>query len=262
MKRIHFIVPLMILLSACGVQKGNVESELPFAKVYTAIWMQRAAEYEALCYQAFNGAKLYLDQTLALAEEGGLPLAIVTDIDETVLDNSPNAVHQGLRGELFDSEEWTRWCAMAEADTIPGALSFLRYAAEEGVEIFYITNRNERERQGTLANLQKYDFPFADDDHLLLKSETSNKDARREQVLKEYDVIIYIGDQLTDFPGYYHASESQRSVKAREDKGQFGGMYILLPNPNYGEWETALFEGHRLTPQQQVDVIKREAKGY
>lgn len=262
MKKVFWILPLLALLTSCGVQKASLVNELPFAKVYTATWMQRSAEYEALCYQAFNGAKLYLDQTLALAQDGDKPLAIVTDIDETVLDNSPNAVRQGLRGELYDPEEWTRWCALALADTVPGAPSFLKYAAGEGVEIFYVSNRRENERQGTLKNLEKYDFPFADDEHLLLRGDTSNKDLRREQILRDFDVVIYIGDQLTDFPGYNGATEADRSDIVREDIRNFGAMYIILPNPNYGEWETALFKGKRLTPQEQIEIIKREAKSY
>lgn len=256
------LTPLLLLLCGCGTQKRVVESELPFAKIYTAAWMQRSAEYEALCYQAFNGARLYLDQALAMSQEGDKPLAIITDIDETILDNSPNAVHQGLKGELFDPAEWTEWCAMAVADTVPGAPAFLKYAASEGVEIFYITNRNFNEREGTLLNLQKYDFPFADNDHLLLKGDTSNKDLRREQVLRDFDVVIYMGDQLTDFPGYNALNEKQRSKVACDDMSNFGTIYIVLPNPNYGEWETALFEGRRLDPKAQVEVIKKRAKGY
>lgn len=259
---ITILSPMLLLLSSCGAQRGVAEKELAFAKVYTAAWMQRSAEYEALCYQAFNGARLYLDQALALSQEGDKPLAIITDIDETVLDNSPNAVHQGLKGEFFDPAEWTRWCDMAVADTVPGAPAFLKYAAGEGVEIFYITNRKNEEREGTLRNLQRYDFPFADNDHLLLKGDTSNKDLRREQVLKDFDVVIYMGDQLTDFPGYKTKSEEQRSKVARDDMGNFGTIYIVLPNPNYGEWEGALFEGRRLDPKAQVEVIKRRAKKY
>ena len=224
----------MLLLCGCGAQKRVVESELPFAKIYTAAWMQRSAEYEALCYQAFNGARLYLDQALALSQKGDKPLAIITDIDETILDNSPNAVHQGLKGELFDSAEWTKWCTMAVADTVPGAPGFLKYAANEGVEIFYITNRNFNEQEGTLLNLQKYDFPFADNDHLLLKGDTSNKDLRREQVLKDFDVVVYVGDQLTDFPGYNALNEKdvykRQSSRCPTQRPSAAIRSILIPS--------------------------------
>lgn len=262
MKKYFLLLPLLLLLPSCGSLRGAVSSEMPFAKVYTATWMQRSAEYDALCFQAFNSARLYLNQSLALVQEDSKPLAIVTDVDETILDNSPNAVYQGKRGELFDSAEWTKWVNRIEADTIPGALSFLQYAADNGVEVFYITNRNEHERQGTLLNLQKFGFPNADDAHLLLKSSSSNKDERRAQVMEQYEVIIYMGDQLTDFPGYYKASESERNLKAQTDAAYFGGRYIVLPNPNYGEWESALSGYQRLDKKRQAELIKEKAKGY
>ncbi len=262
MKKSILLFPLLLFLTSCGTQRGVSSHELPFAKVYTATWMQRSAEYEALCYQAFNSARLHLDQSLSLVQEDSKPLAIVTDIDETILDNTPNAVYQGERGELFDPSEWTKWVNRVEADTIPGALSFLQYAAGHGVKVFYITNRNEQERRGTLLNLQKFGFPNADDAHLLLKSGTSNKDERRAKVMEEYEIIIYMGDQLTDFPGYYKASEVDRSAMAQRDAGAFGGMYIVLPNPNYGEWESALSGYQRLDKKQQSELIKKKAKSY
>lgn len=256
------LLSLLLPLSSCVSSKKVQTNELPFAKVYTAAWMQRSAEYEALCYQAFNGARFYLQQSLELQQEDSKPLAIVTDIDETVLDNSPNAVHLGLQGKLFEPDAWTQWCDMAAADTVPGALMFLKEASAAGVEIFYISNRKEREREGTLRNLQNFGFPNADNRHLILKSDTSNKDERRAKVLEEYEVIIYMGDQLTDFPGYNHMSEVERSAQAIVDTPYFGGHFILLPNPNYGEWESALFNFRRLSPEEQTQVIKSTAKGY
>ncbi len=258
----YIFIPFLLLLFGCRSTQNTVQRDLPFAKVYTATWMQRSAEYEALCYQAFNGAKSYLYQSIEAHAEEDKPLAIITDIDETVLDNSPNAVHQGLKGELFDAQEWTRWCAMAVADTVPGAVAFLREAAENGIEIFYVSNRIEAEREGTLLNLQKYDFPNADDDHLLLKTSTSSKDERRAKILETHDVIIYMGDQLTDFPGYGKDPETIRSDKAIQDMNQFGGRFILLPNPNYGEWESALSDYKRLNPSEQAELIKSKAKNY
>lgn len=257
-----FLLSILLPLSSCVSTKSVQTTELSFAKVYTAAWMQRSAEYEALCYQAFNGARQYLQQSLELRQENDKPLAIITDIDETVLDNSPNAVYLGLQGKLFDSEAWTKWCAMAAADTVPGALAFLKEAANAGVEIFYVSNRKEIERDGTLRNLQKFGFPNADNQHLVLRSNTGNKDERRAKILEVYHVIIYMGDQLTDFPGYNNFSETERSTQAIVDTPYLGGHFILLPNPNYGEWEKALFQYRRLTPEEQTKVIKSVAKGY
>jgi len=60
------------------------------------LYMQKAGEYRALCYQAFNIARLRLDADFDKKNLKKLPKAmrkmpraIMVDIDETVLDNSP-----------------------------------------------------------------------------------------------------------------------------------------------------------------------------
>ena len=62
---------------------------------------------------------------------------------------------------------------MANADTLPGALSFLKYASSRGLEIFYVTNRTEKERNVTLKNLQKFNFPNSDNAHLFPSQSSS-----------------------------------------------------------------------------------------
>ncbi|HEY0272452.1 MAG TPA: HAD family acid phosphatase, partial [Chitinophaga sp.] len=119
----------------------------PYGPAWAALWQQRSAEYKALCWQAYQVAALRLDQDLAQPHEK--PLAVVTDIDETVLDNSPNTVHQALQGKGYTQQDWEAWTAKAAADTVPGALTFFRYAAAKGIDIFYISNRSETERAAT-----------------------------------------------------------------------------------------------------------------
>src|ERR1700761_9242142 len=63
-------------------------------KLWASLWQQKAAEYRALCFQAYNIAHLRADQ--AVAKPSKKPMVIITDIDETLLDNSPNAVSQAL----------------------------------------------------------------------------------------------------------------------------------------------------------------------
>ncbi|HNB62877.1 MAG TPA: HAD family acid phosphatase, partial [Saprospiraceae bacterium] len=65
-------------------------------KVYSAVWQQNAGEFKALCYQAYNAARQMVDQEKA--KPHSKPLAIITDVDETILDNSPYAVRQAELG--------------------------------------------------------------------------------------------------------------------------------------------------------------------
>jgi 5'-nucleotidase (lipoprotein e(P4) family) len=227
--------------------------------MYAAFFQQQAAEYRALCYQAFNFARVKVDQW----QPSTRPMAIITDVDETILDNSPYAVHQTMKGTDHTDAEWVKWTAMAQCDTVPGALSFLKYAASKGFEIFYLTNRTEVEKQGTLANLGKFGFPNADEQHLLLKRATS-KEARRTQIQNTHDVVLLLGDNLSDFASLFDRQTTE-GRKANTDKvaDLFGHRFIVLPNTTYGDWESALFrQNYNLTIPQRDSIIRQSLKGY
>ena len=230
-------------------------------KLFTALYQQQAAEYKALCFQSYQLATWRLAD---LSPSNTRPLAIVTDIDETVLDNSAYAVHRGLQGLDYDLKSWMEWTARAEADTICGAPSFLKWASSKGIEIFYITNREEAERVGTLKNLQKFNLPFTDDKHLILKGDRSSKELRRKKVAADYDIVLYIGDNLADFSDMF----DKKPPKARTSNVQlvsslFGSQFIVIPNPVYGDWEGALFNyQYSLTPAQKDSVYRSVLKGH
>lgn len=262
-----FSIRLLIAVSAISVAgcsssrtgtdfKAKDFDPLAYGKILTAAYQQKAAEYKALCYQAYNVAQLRLDEFIT--EETPLPKAIMTDVDETFLDNSPNQVHQSLLGKDFDNVSWHKWTDEASADTMPGALRFFQYAASKGVEIFYVTNRDQEERESTLRNLQKYGFPFADNFHLKLKSATSSKVSRRDSIELNYTIIMQLGDNLNDFDGAFEKrSVSQRGDQADADRSMFGKKYIILPNPSYGEWENALFNYQiNLTPARKDSMLR------
>lgn len=226
-------------------------------KLWASLYQQRAAEYKALCFQAYNIARLRIDE--AVKHKSAKPLAVVTDLDETLLDNSPEDARAAINNQEFDAKAWKRWTAQGIADTVPGGPSFFKYAASKGVKVFYITNRDEDERAGTLKNLQLYHLPFADDAHLILKTTTSSKEARRQEVLKKYNIVLLCGDNLPDFDALYdnHPSEENREATTQKLKKQFGSKYIVLPNPSYGDFENALFKfNYRLTPAQKDSVIR------
>jgi 5'-nucleotidase (lipoprotein e(P4) family) len=130
------------------------------------LWTQSSAEYRAIAYQTFALARLRLDQNLASHEmrkrndirRALQRPAVVVDADETVLDNSRFQAELVLRGLPYDPQAWRAWCQRAEAGAVPGAVDFLTYAARRGVKVFYITNRRQAEKAGTIANLQKLGF--------------------------------------------------------------------------------------------------------
>src|SRR5688500_7470459 len=92
-------------------------------KVLPVLFQQHAAEYRALCYQAFNAASLKIE-TLK-RKHRGLPYAIITDIDETILDNSKHEAQRIKDGTEFTFESWKKWTDRSAATLIPGAAEFL-----------------------------------------------------------------------------------------------------------------------------------------
>ncbi|TWR27352.1 5'-nucleotidase, lipoprotein e(P4) family [Mucilaginibacter pallidiroseus] len=253
-----------LFLAACSSTKpvANTNPSITNGgKLWASIWQQRSAEYKALCYQAYNIAKLRLDE--ALKNPGQKPLAVVTDIDETVLDNSPYDAMRASANLDFDAKTWKAWTAKAEADTVPGAPAFFKYAASKGVTVFYITNRDEDERAATLKNLQKYNLPNADNEHLQLRQTTSSKESRRLQVLKTHNIVLLCGDNLPDFDMLYEnkPAEGKRNDVTVQLREQFGKKFIVLPNPAYGDFESALFNfNYKLTQAQKDSIINSKVK--
>lgn len=228
--------------------------------VMATLWMQTAAEYRGLCYQTFNLAKMLVDKKLA--EGISLkPLAIVVDCDEAIIDNS--AYDAGLIGteNAYSSKTWDLWIQAAEAKAMPGSVEFLNYVYEQGVETFYVTNRPMATGyEGTMKNLQDLGYPNVDEKHVMLKTDTSNKQPRRDMVLEEYDVIFYLGDNCGDFSvDYYHASLEKRNAAAEADKEKFGIEFIVLPNPIYGDWDGAIFEFNYGATLEEKDAYRKNA---
>ncbi len=97
------------VLSLCFVSvflfsfASNKKAEMSYMEAAT-LWMQNAAEVRALTYQAFNAAKLKL--SMELKKKHKRPLAVILDIDETVLDNSPYQARNILEGRTYEDENW------------------------------------------------------------------------------------------------------------------------------------------------------------
>ncbi|HMR92419.1 MAG TPA: 5'-nucleotidase, lipoprotein e(P4) family [Chitinophagaceae bacterium] len=262
--------PVALLLITGCVARQKISSTAPASpsplindgKIWSSLFQQRAAEYKALCLQAFSIARDRVDE--ALEKTYVRPIAIVTDIDETFLDNSPYAVHQALQGKGYDPATWMQWTARGMADTLPGALGFFQYAAKRGIEIFYITNREMQEQEGTLQNLRRFGFPYADAAHLLLRTAESGKEARRQEVMKKYHIFLLLGDNLSDFSDLFDKkNEQDRDAAVMQLQSEFGRRFIILPNFNYGGWEDALFQHRRdWTDQQRDSLVRQAVKGY
>ncbi len=262
MKKIVFIC-LIILLSCSTKQVATTiyvqnPSLVVNGKLFATVFQQKSAEYRALCFQAYNIARYRLDNYKPVTNK---PKAIITDIDETLLDNSPYAAQQIQKGKDYEPLSWNEWTAKGMADTMPGSVSFLKYAASKGVSIFYITNRDEKERTGTLKNLRLFNMPNADTNHIMLRKNVSSKEPRRQKVNATHEIVMMLGDNLADFSILFDKKPADERLRNTNfSASDFGNRFIVLPNPVYGDWESVLYNYNKYTLVQKDSVMRSVLK--
>ncbi len=259
MKHIFFPV---FLLSVIVVKAQNVVPETEL-KIYPVLWQQQAAEYRALCYQAFNIASLRLKE-IPKKKFKKEKTAIITDLDETILDNSYSEAQLIKDRKEHTNQSWKEWINKSAATAVPGAVDFLQAAKQKGITIFYISNRDTSEIKSTLLNLQKLQLPDADTGHMLFLSNTSSKEARRQIVMGKYNVVMLLGDNLNDFTQAFERKPvDERKTEVDKVREEWGKRFIVLPNSTYGEWENAIYDYERnLTPEQKEKKRIEKLKGY
>ena len=224
------------------------------------LWMQKAGEYRALAYQAFNLARWQLDADLDKKNVKKLPKieqkkqrSLMVDIDETVLDNSPAQASDIKNRKAFALKDWYAWGEMRKAKAIPGAVDFLNYATSKGVKVFFVSNRDATQKQATMDNLKNVGFKDVTDDNVLLRTAESSKEARRQIILQKYRIVFFMGDNLDDHSNVFERkSVADRFGEVDKAKDMFGKRYIVLPNAMYGTWESAIYDYKSLTDTEKV----------
>lgn len=252
----------------------------------SVLWSQSSAEYRALVLQAFGQARRTLElakadpsfSALPAAEQSPLPadapIAIITDIDETVLDSSAfNAdliqnpidprISPADAARRFD-ERWNAWVAQREALPMPGAAEFLGAAKEAGVTIFYVTNRKDPEKRETCNNLIQAKLPLTDCATQVLtrndaEGRPKEKGSRRKMVGKTHRVVLLLGDNLGDFADGIYTAPEQRAQIVADRSAWWGERWIIFPNPMYGSWEEVISNVERdaVSPTFGVEQERR-----
>lgn len=230
-------------------------------------WVMSAAEFDALCLQAYRAASDFLQPALndkswsALpdqvdAEE--LPPAIILDVDETAVSN---AAFQATFEPPFTNSKLDAWNEAGKARAIPGLVDFARLAREAGVELFFVTNRPCEKKAGTDAACPQEAVTVqdlieagieTDADHVMLANERPEWDrekvVRRNLIGETHRVIMLVGDDLSDFipcarssprkPCTERATNESRDVATYEYSKYWGAGWFVLPNPMHGSWTT------------------------
>ena len=230
------------------------------------LWMQTAAEYKASAIQAYRLAQLQLDAALAdpswtaateqTAASG--PPAVVLDLDETVLDNSAFEARLAADGAPYTEDAWNRWAEERKAGVVPGALEFLRYAVSRGVTPFYVTNRDHRVEAATRDVLARLGVPLSTDRDVVLARhengwDASDKSSRRQAIAATHRILLLVGDNFEDFVSGTRASVAARDALVQKYDAFWGRKWIVLPNPTYGSWETAITFG--MTQPSEADTL-------
>lgn len=252
----------LAMMSACTAGTGSGSG--PDRAV---LWVRDAAEYDALAMQAYNAAgddlpRLIADKSwTALPGQknyGQLPPAIIVDVDETL---TSGVAFQETFVPPFENSAFDDWGIGNTARAIPGAAAFAKLARDQGVELFFVTNRPCEEKADvtdacpqeatTVQDLIEAGIP-ADAEHVMLANEQADWDrekfTRRSVVAQNYRIIMVIGDDLSDFipcvrkkiyaPCTDGATVAGRKRQAELYSSYWGAGWYVLPNPMHGSWTT------------------------
>lgn len=271
------------------VAVAQTPAPLPSDLLNATLWQQRAHEYEATTRSLYRAALDRLRaqisscspallsgcETAAIEQRGitpaqlaALPPAVILDLDETALDNSPFEASLQVSGEDFTEKRWAEWIAASahEAATaapryrlaVPGAAEFTVEAAKLGVTVFYVSNRacasgvpmascDALKQTKAVMQRQVPAFARAADDsayHLAVIGQSSDKTSRRQAIALTHRIVMLIGDDLGDFVGSALRDAIRKGSAAAADSDfaqrQWGRGWFMLPNAMYGSWERFL----------------------
>lgn len=259
---ITLVVGLMVGLglgstgTAVWGQREAAPSPNPQERTLDAnLFVQTSAEYVACCLQTYAWAGERLRQRLVALPPSERPPAVILDLDETVLDNAGFQSFLDREGKSYEQSLWNRWEREFPTETrlVPGAKAFIEEAERAGVTVVYISNRTDRE--ATVAALRHNGLSVEGiADRLLLRTDSSDKTARRRAIEERYRVLLLVGDNLRDFSETFvtpklqpeadfdtrQAAIAARRTTVERQAYRFGTDWFILPNPVYGEWQVPL----------------------
>jgi 5'-nucleotidase (lipoprotein e(P4) family) len=246
-------------------------------------WAQTALEHDLVYLETYRDAQAQLLTALKdkdwdalpkgdrIAPYKGLKPAVILDIDETVLDNSPYQARLVRSGGQYNDADWAAWCKEERARALPGAVAFTQFAAKHGIAVIYISNRSQDLDTATIDNLRKVGFPVSGPDAFLglgtvlpgCEQVGTEKSCRRQLVSKHYRVLMQFGDQLGDFVSVLPNTDAGRAQAMAPYMNWIGTRWFALPNPTYGSWEPALFNNAWSTPRdqrrrQKIDALRTD----
>jgi 5'-nucleotidase (lipoprotein e(P4) family) len=255
-----FVISVLISCKTKS-EKINPAAESQDPLLLSVLWYQRSAEMQSLYYLGYNIAKSSLSERLKKSDNKK-PKAVIMDIDETVLDNSPVEAFQVINNVPFSDSLWERWVSLCAAEPLPGAIEFARFAESSGVEIFYVSNRSAANSLGaSIKNLSIKGFPFADSIHVVLKTGESSKEKRRLAIAGKYEILLLMGDNLGDLDIVFETRGDDLGFAALSNNvDEFGSKFIVFPNSMYGSWINAAIKNS--PGNSAIEKLKNSIKSF
>ena len=255
-------------LCGCASSRGGGDTAVRTHENLNATLYLKSAEYGVICRSTYERATEQLLRNLHVAPPSVVANynvtnvaerspAILLDIDETVLDNSHYEAEKVLKNRhRWERLSWENWVRRRRGDAVPGAIEFINAAISNQVRVVFITNRSGSVREDTIASLQKAGMQ-KEPDMLLMPGDVSmktDKADRRRFAAEHYDLLVNVGDDLTDFLEIdKNSSPEERVDAARRFSDRWDKCWFLLPNPCYGSWEASLLR--KLEPNASDHAI-------
>ncbi|CAM3702978.1 Lipoprotein E precursor [Vibrio aerogenes CECT 7868] len=243
MKKIYTLCGLAFLSGLTSQPSFAANSEQlcqPKAYEMALRYQQRSAEIKALQRQTYQLAQLRFGQLVQENQSQKKPLAVVFDLDETVLDNTPMMVRDMNNCLDYTTwDHWKDWERQGHPTLIPGAKQFLDTVDQKKISIYYVSNRYDETKASTIKTLKALGLPQVSPQTVLLYKDS--KEARRQHIRQTHHIIMLLGDSLPDFAPQYKNKKpvgyNQKLVE--KDAAHFGYDWIVFPNAAYGSWTKA-----------------------
>ena len=203
--RVGVLAALLCALAGCESPRAREPLNLDTAKAAVVRYYE-SGSYERAVAAVAADARDWIEQ-YAAHRRPDERLAVVFDIDDTLLSNYP---HIHSIGFGYIPSNWDAWVARGEAPAIKPMRELFLMARHLGCDVFLITDREDpSDRAVTEANLRREGL--GDYTRLIMRpddgqklSVSDRKTAARRALYREgYTIVANLGDQESDLRGGY-----------------------------------------------------------
>jgi 5'-nucleotidase (lipoprotein e(P4) family) len=203
-------------------------------------WMQNSAEYVAIATQTYRLATARVEGEARGRQAG--TWAVILDADDTVINNIQYQAGLFRDGVTHTPERFTAFVRQHASTAVPGARGFLARIHELGGRIAIVTNRLQIECDDTAEMLRRLSLTY---DAVICRPEGAPASVEKTTRFRAVaagqtaasatpvDVLLYVGDNINDFPN------GSQALRAQGEAGfpEVGVHWFVLPNPMYGSWQ-------------------------